>query len=604
LGGNTVGLLIQTGGSLPALNNAGVITSSANASLATAPALTAYAIHDMTGTLTQITNSGTISAATTLNASGQRAIAADLSAATLPISFVNSGTVTGDILFGGAGGNQLSIEGPHAIVAGNIQAFGLGTVNIAVSNGGTGGILQTSHLTGGGTLNVGPGGTLDLGVGATAPVVTASGPISFDAASHLVLTPVSLLPSSANLTLIHSDAGISFGNFAATTADIQVPFLFTGSLSADAKNVVLSLNRKTAGQLGLTGNAAAVYEPALDAALTDNVFGGALSTLSNTADVQSAVEQLLPVTSGANLAVIETLTDSNTDAVGIRQRTLLLAPNPTAGFGVWGQGLYGLFHGSNEDSYTGHGEGGAIGFDYAQPAGGHFGLALTIYDAELNEKSPLLAKSDAKSYVISPYMGFRIQDFFIDAQLNAGESSVQTTRTVNVGSLTRIATGKPDEMLASGGISGGYVWNLGFIHLVPQASLNGIELYDHAYTESGGGTGVNLAVNSHHESSLRSFVGLTAGGAYDTGEAHLVPQVSAGWSQDLLSGSPTIDASFASVPQSNFEVMGTAANRSGLIAGAGFDFVESNWSVGLNYSATIRSSALAQIAGLTMTARF
>jgi hypothetical protein len=605
LGGNTVGLLIQTGGSLPALNNAGIITSSANASLTSAPALSAYAIHDMTGTLTHIANSGTISAtATTTSAGGQKAIAADLSAATTAISFINTGTVTGDILFGSASANQLSIDGPHAIVAGNIQAFGVGTVNIAVSNSGAGGILQTSHVTGGGTLNVGPGGTVNLGVGANAPVIATSGAISFDAASHISLIPVSLLPSSSNLTLIHSDTALNFGNFAATTANIQVPFLFTGSLSADAKNLVLSLSRKTASQLGLTGNAAAIYEPALNAALKDSAFGGALSTLGNTADVQSAVEQLLPITSGANLAVVETLTDSNTDAVGMRQRTLLLAPSPAAGFAAWGQGLYGMFHGSDEDSYTGHGAGGVVGFDYAQPASGHFGLALTIYDAQLSEKSPLIAKSDAKSYVISPYMGFRVEDFFIDAQLNAGESSVQTTRTVNVGSVTRVAMGKPDEMLASGGISGGYVWNLGFIHLIPQASLNGIELYDRGYTEGGGGAGVDLAVNSHHESSLRSFLGLTAGGSYESGEAHLVPQVSAGWSQDLLSGSPTIDAAFASVPQSSFEVTGLAASRSRLIAGAGFDFVEANWSVGLNYSAMMSSSSVAQTAGLRMSARF
>jgi hypothetical protein len=604
VGGNAVGLLIQTGGSLATLNNSGSITSSATASVTAISSLSAIAINDMTGTLIHINNSGTISAtATALDAGGQRAVAANLSAATSAISFVNSGTVTGDILFGNASGNQLSIDGAHAIVAGNIQAFGVGTVNVAVSNSGTGGTLQTSHLTGGGTLSVGPGGTLDLGVGANTPVVATSGAISFDAASHLVLTPVSLLPN-ASVTLIHSDAGISFGNFAATTAGIQVPFLFSGSLSADAKNVVLSLSRKTAGQLGLTGNAAAIYEPALDAALTDGAFGGALSTLSNTADVQSAIEQLLPVTSSANLAVVETLTDSSTDAIGTRQRSLLLAPASAAGFSMWGQGLYGLFHGSDEDSYSGHGIGGVVGFDYAQPAGGHFGIALTIYDAELHENSPLTAKTDAKSYLISPYMGFRIQDFFIDAQLNAGESSVQTTRTVNVGSVTRVATGKPDEMLASGGISGGYIWNLGFIQLIPQASLNGVELYDHSYTESGGGTGADLMVDSHHESSLRSFIGLTAGGTYQAGDARLVPQLTAGWSQDLLTGSPIIDASFASVPLSNFEVTGLAPSRSRFIAGAGFDFVEANWSIGLNYSATISSSALAQSAGLVMSARF
>jgi hypothetical protein len=529
LGGNTTALVIQAGGSLATLNNAGIIAASANATNTASATLTAFAIQDATGTLTHVTNSGTISAtATALDAGTQKTVAADLSNATVATTFTNGGTVTGDILFGASTSNQLTIQGAQAIVSGQIQALHGGTVNIAVSGGGTGGILQTSHVTGAGSLSVGPNGTVNLEVGPNSPVIAASGPISFDATSHIIVTPTTILPSANTVTLIHSDTGLSFGNFAATTADVQVPFLFTGSLSADAKNLFLNLTRKTASQLGFTGNPAAVYEPALDAALNDNVFGSALSSLETAGDVQTAVEQLLPIVSGGALAAIESITDSNLGAIGNRQRTLLLAPGAAAGFSIWGDGLYDLYHGSNADSYSGHGAGGVLGFDYVQPGSGHFGLAITVFTAHLDEKSPLTAKTEAQTYLISPYMGFRIQNFYLDAQVNAGESNLQTTRTVNVGSLSRVAQGKPDEMFASGGLSGGYVFNLGFLQLVPQASLNGIELFDHAYTESGGGAGVDLTVNSHNQSSLRGFIGLGAGGAYAVGDARLIPQLLAG----------------------------------------------------------------------------
>ncbi|HXJ00251.1 MAG TPA: hypothetical protein VNH44_03450, partial [Micropepsaceae bacterium] len=182
LGGNTVAVSIQSGGSLTTLNNAGTIASSANLTATAVTSLTAYAIQDASGKLTQITNSGTISATTTvLNNGAQKAVAADLSLATTAINFTNSGTVTGDILFGKGAGSQLTIEGAHAVVAGNIQAVGTGVVNIAVSAGGTGGTLQSSHVTGVGTLTVGPQGTLNLGIGANNPVVSATGAISFDA---------------------------------------------------------------------------------------------------------------------------------------------------------------------------------------------------------------------------------------------------------------------------------------------------------------------------------------------------------------------------------------------------------------------------------------
>ncbi|HXJ00729.1 MAG TPA: autotransporter outer membrane beta-barrel domain-containing protein, partial [Micropepsaceae bacterium] len=312
----------------------------------------------------------------------------------------------------------------------------------------------------------------------------------------------------------------------------------------------------------------------------------------------------LPITSNASLAAVETITDSNTDAVGARQRMLQITSSQTGGFSIWGQGLYSQFHGSDEDSYSGHGAGGVVGFDFSQAEKGHFGLALTIYNATLDEKSPLIAKTDAKSYLISPYVGFRIQNFFLDAQLNAGESNLDTTRTVNVESITRVATGKANEMLAAGGISSGYIWDIGFIRLIPQININGIEMFDHNYTESGGGAGVDLTINSHHQSSLRSFVGFAADGSYQLLGMRLVPQVLTGWSQELIGGAPTVNAAFASNPDSTFEVSGPGAARSRLIAGGGFDFVASNWSIGLNYNATISSSALSQTAGLSMSARF
>jgi uncharacterized protein with beta-barrel porin domain len=604
VGGNAIALLIETGGSLPTLNNAGIISASANVTNTATTSLSAHAIQDMTGTLTSITNSGKISAtATALDAGGQKTIAADLSLATAPINFTNTGTVTGDILFGKANGSQLTVEGAHAVVAGGIQSIG-GTVNVAVSPGGTGGTLQTSHAAGLGTLNVGPQGTLNLGVGANTPVVSATGAISFDAQSHLVLTPVSLLPTTSSIQLIHSDTSLSFGNYAATTAGIQIPFLFTGGLSSDSKNLVLTLQRKTVSQLGLTGNAAEIFEPALNAALLDSSIGAALGTLTTSAEVQSSVEQLLPITSGASLSAIELLTDSNTNAVGDRQRMLLLDPSPMGGFSVWGQGLYGMFHGSGDDGYTGHGAGGVIGFDFSQADRGHFGLALTIYDSKFHEKSPLIADTDVKSYLISPYLGFRSQSFFFNAQLNAGEARLDTVRTVNVGSVTRVANGQSDEMVASGGLTGGYIWDLGFIRLMPQISINGVAVFAPSYTESGGGQGVDLTVNSHHQTAVRSFVGVSADGNYEALGARLMPQFLAGWSQELVSASQTVNAAFAAVPDSTFQVTGPEAASSRLIAGAGLNYVTGDWSIGLNYNATISSSALSQGAGLTMSARF
>ena len=603
-GGNAVALSIQTGGSLTSLINAGTISAGANTTDTSIATLSAYAIQDATGTLTNIGNGGIISAtATALDGGAQSAIAADLSAANSAVTFNDTGMVKGDLLFGGANGNQLRIDGANAIVSGRVQAVRGGAVNIAVSSGGTGGTLQTDRVINAGTLTVGPGGTVDFDVGSNPTVISTSGAVSFDAASHIVITPVSLLPANSSIRLIHS-SNLGFGNFAATSATAEIPFLFTGSLSADAQDLTLTLQRKTASQLGLTGDAAAIYEPAAAAALRDNQFGAAFGSLGSNPAVQATLEQLLPLRSAAAAMIVDSLTDPAADSIGARQRRLTLDSNADAGFSPWAQSFYNLLNGSGQSGFTGRGEGEILGVDFNQGAKGHFGAAFTIYEGKEREKNPRTATADAHWYLFSPYLGFRVDDFFLNAQFNAGASEVSGSRTVDVGSLTRVAASHAVEMLATGGITGGYSLNLGLLQLIPQVSITEMDLVDNSYTEHGGGAGVDLAVGAHNKDLTRAFVGIEAGGTYGANEARLVPQLLAGWGRGLAASSGNINAAFASIPSSTFVISGPAEDRSQLVAGASLDYVMKNWSVGVNYSALESSNAVSQSAGIAFSGRF
>ena len=134
-----------TGGSLQSLTNAGSITANAVSTDTTITGLAAYGIQDLGGALASVTNSGTISAtATLLDNRSQTTIAADLSQNTKAVTFTNTGTVTGDVLFPNAANNVLTIEGANAKLSGQVRSTGLGSVNIGLSTAGTGGILHTS----------------------------------------------------------------------------------------------------------------------------------------------------------------------------------------------------------------------------------------------------------------------------------------------------------------------------------------------------------------------------------------------------------------------------------------------------------------------------
>src|SRR5262249_15841719 len=157
--------------------------------------------------------------------------------------------VTGDILFGSGLGNILTIEGPSASVTGRVHA--IGAVNVSVSGNTTGGTLTTNSASTLGTLNVGPGGTLNLELSQATTIVSANGDVTFDpTTSHLVLTPISLLPSGGNITLIHSNTLLTIGN--STLATASVPFLYTGNVTkTDSKTLKLQYTLKTPAALGL-----------------------------------------------------------------------------------------------------------------------------------------------------------------------------------------------------------------------------------------------------------------------------------------------------------------------------------------------------------------
>jgi len=118
------------------LDNSGTISAIATTTTPeSVTGLSAYAIYDQSGTLDSITNSGTITAnATTLKDNTQIAIAADLSLNTSGVTFTDTGTVNGAILFG-SGNDLLSVTGTAqqaATVHGNIN---FGGCDSSVGNG-------------------------------------------------------------------------------------------------------------------------------------------------------------------------------------------------------------------------------------------------------------------------------------------------------------------------------------------------------------------------------------------------------------------------------------------------------------------------------------
>lgn len=607
LGGTATAIQLVSNASMSTLNNAGIISASANATSTSSTSLMAIAITDLSGSLLNIDNSGTISATGRINDNdAQPGTAINLGSSNLPATITNSGTIVGDIVFGTSTNNQLTIDGSKASVTGQVQTASPGRVSIAISQSGTGGVLTTSGNIHANSLTVGANGALNLSIGTTeeSDGIRATGPVTFDAASRLTITPASLLPKDSTVTLIHSDTSLSFGNYSATTQGFSIPFLFTGNLNVDSKTLTLNLRRKTASDLGLTGDAATIFEPAMAAAANDADWGAELSKLTSASAVQSTIGQLAPVVSNATTSVAKKAVDTASNTIAARQKALMLVPDVEGGRGVWAGALYDRYNDTSAAGYNGNGKGFALGFDYSEKQKGHFGIALAIYNADTIETGARTASEQSHWVLLQPYVGLRNENFFINFQMEIGFGETNTKRAMQAGSLLREANGTMKQLLASGGLTSGYILSLGPVRFVPEINLSGLQLLQDSYTETSGGNGAALAIKERSLFSIRGTVGATVNADVEAFGGHIVPQLFGGWSQEIKSPNNAVNAAFASVAGSDFTLRGPRESRSRLIGSAGLYYVMNNWSVGLAYDANFQSMAHVQGGRVTVAGRF
>jgi uncharacterized protein YhjY with autotransporter beta-barrel domain len=609
------GVLIQPGGTLPSFTNTGAINSLVTTTDTTIASLSAYGVRDLSGTLTNINNSGVVLIqATTLDNGAQKTIAADLSHSTQAETFINSGSVTGDILFG-SGANQLTIEGGTtsgscsvACVRGAVNAAAGGTIAVQVSQGGTGGAFRTpsAQIS---SLSVGNAGVVEFAINknsTTTPFITTTGAVTFALGAKAMLVPTTFLPNSGAYTLIHANGGIAFADFASATTQ-PIPFIFNGAIVQKNNDLVLTLQRKTATQIGLTGNAAAIYEPLAAAALGDDAFGAALLSFGSAADVEASLNSMVPDLAGGVRALTIAMTDQATGVIGARERAMITAPaNSRNDFRFWGQEFYNNVSGDSTavaPGYSGAAQGVAFGVEWGNLATGRYGLGYTFVSSEETEAHPLDTKTNGDWNMLSFYGGWRTGQFFVTPQANLGEGSFHSRRTVVAGSLIRVPTADWSNYIAAGGLTTGYIFDVGGIQLIPQIALDGLYLRDGAYNETGGG-GIGLSLKPQDQQSVRSFAGVVGQGSYSWNNGNLQPQLLVGWSHDFMNSPATIDGSFESAPGSPFHLVGPTVEPNRIIGGASFAYILGNWSAGVNYDASASTGTLAQSATISLSSRF
>jgi hypothetical protein len=264
--GSAIAINIAPQGNLTSINNSGTISAFATT---TSPqfvtALSAYAIFDQSGTLSSITNSGTISAvATTLKNNAQIAVAADLALNTTGVTFINTGTVNGAILFG-SGNDTLSVTGTAqvpALVNGNVNfggcnegddVFTIGEfasvtgavteklgchVDVSIAQGGTLNLQNTTANLGSNVIGL-YAGSFDMGAGSNLGLVVSQ-PFNLSVNPQAGALIQSLNANIGNDTNFKISFGSYIGNFQPGKGVLGSPTATFDLLSAPLGDLIIS----------------------------------------------------------------------------------------------------------------------------------------------------------------------------------------------------------------------------------------------------------------------------------------------------------------------------------------------------------------------------
>jgi hypothetical protein len=649
----TATLLPQSDGSIPSSNFARAIDLSAGTN-----AVTVDNVGAIFGDVRL--NSSSASGTTVLNVGVGTAVGGDLEQTSDNASAVtrildattspgNSNSVNaslvGNISFG-ADSSVLNVNDfgfVNGAVTSNAQT--LGTLDVNVSQNGslvlenvkTGLVVNDLNVAPGAALFTSQGASLPgLGISvsndlrsANIPTIRATGTVTIGTGAALQFPIVTYVPQgSQTFQLILAPKGqlnIAPADIATYQAALtnNLPFFFnSGSIALDTSQsttdaLELTLNPKTAQQLGLTGDAATMFPvvskaltlPALDNVTLDDALGAAVVTGLTAHNAESVFSQFAPDVSGDERAIAVSLTDSSTGPVAARQRMLRMYGKQDGDFTLWGQEYAQYFTnkgntagGGTTDSKD-HGFGFVLGADSGDPKDGWYGGSFTFFAGDGNETLPRDARNQSLWYMLTAYSEWRGHHLFLDTQFSLAGADLRGKRflviTPNGVTLPKefsACTGLPNTVTCReaddkrvglvGAIGGttGAIFNWNNVFLMPEISLDGMTMREEGYTEQGGGNGFNLTVDPYYASSLRTFIGADSRIDLDLGDFLLQPEARLGYRFEFLNDPVKLRAAFAEQPADTaFTITGPDPGRGNVVAGATLGASTDTWSMGLNF---------------------
>jgi uncharacterized protein with beta-barrel porin domain len=625
-------------GTLLTIDNKGTIEASAGTSASPGQATAIDLSHTTLGSTVTINNTGgaiigdillgdgndtitqapNIVGSTTYNGSINGAIDFGLGTNALDLT---SGTMVGEIMSTG-GIDTVTLSGGAIMSA--TSAAPVGTLDLIVNDAtfqaASGGTFNatTAEFNSGSTLAV----TYDPTGTTTSGELITSGTTTFDVTTPSTAPKVSVvftsyLAAPATITLAEASNFVYTGG--TDVSDLQIGGVGAGynaTLNDNGTEITLDLSRKTAAQIGFGGNLAAIYNAAPTALVADSTFGPAIGNLSTVGAIRNAYSQLIPDLSGARE---ETAIRVQDIAAGFVSDRLNLLRTADQGVGDGGGEYEGYRHRdagfwAQESVSVENGQGGtaspdydgtmyvfSIGYDKRMEGTDVWGASISY--AALSYNTPQTPNDNlAQSVFAQLYHSMNRGPLFWDMVGSLGWDNYDLHRTVTIGTTSR--TADASWMGYQAGLSSqvGYAATLGSISVRPSVGASYTFLQQEAYTESGGGSAVDLAIDSNTFQSLRANAEVRVSTILSA-SPQFVPFFRGGISHELMDAKPEADGHFVAGGPS-FSTEGDPLNKDAPYVGLGLTTVGGFSRLSLEYTGMFGDRVTSHQAAATVSMQF
>jgi len=591
------GIVIDAGAQVGSIVNSGTIgATSSNISGGTATA-----ILDLSGTLTSIDNSGT------LFASGATKTAIDLTAGSQTVSVSNSGTITGDILFGsgdstyqsasgtlsgslafGSGDNLLSLSGTTAFTNAITLADG-GSLAVDLADSSSLNLnnspLQLSSLTASGQSEI------IVPISSATAGISVTGGASFTDSSSISLV-VTEQPGTDPITVLRAGGGVTTDHLSTLISASAVPYLYTlTDYGIDGDALTVTLHQKTGTEAGFTPGMAALFDQSMIAFGNGTTFQ-AIANLSDKASLFSAYRQITPPGYGTlPIRLAQSLHAAGTGIVRGRLDALAASPpgtDPDSGrLMPWVQESANLLRkgdAGDDPGFSSDNFGISFGADYPLSTSLAIGGAATFQwdDVHIDGMTSVSNKPfSVTSKMVDLYAGWHRGPFFVQLVGGYGWSRYNFQRQIDIASVSVAQSARWTGSQISGDIIAGLRLKTGRFTIEPSDSLSYVRLRQKGYTTSGGGD-LDLAVDGKSDKALLNTARLSVGYNLPLGEESSIGlALRGGYATQLSTDVTPLTASFLA-GGSSFDLTSAGLHGNSVQAGAGLSFQTTGLLVGLN----------------------